>query len=549
MGSLNSDPPPAGFPMSPPLDRPKPGRLAVCCAVGLVLWFMPVPSGLQSEIERSLLPATLPAEVSAQLQDGVRESISESLKDGGLEESARQRALERIHAGADSAFETHITAQRAWRLFAVFLAVIAGFLLRPMAMGPVVIVGMVVLMFTQTLDAKQMMAGYGDRTTWLIVAAFLIAGSVLETGFGRRLSLLLVRSLGRSTLGLGYALCGAELILGPAIPSNTARGGGLLAPITRSLAEALGSSPARNPKLAGAYLSLVGAHACIVSSAMYLTAMSANSLVTEAARNILDVEFGWGTWLLGSCVPGLVAMALIPPLFYWLEPPELKDARHAQQEAARQLVEMGSWSWPERILGCVLLTMMVLWATGPMHGLHTTAVAWMGVAVLIVSGAERWENMTKNAAAWDVLIWLGGLLAMAAALKEYHFIGWLAAEMQTWVEGLNGIAVALVLTLIYLYSMYCFSMMTAHIAAMVGAFFTVAALAGAPPKLIVPLLAYFSCLCAVVTNYSTGPVIIYFGQGYVPAPRWFVLGLLMSFFHLAIWLILGMGWWKVLGWW
>ena len=36
---------------------------------------------------------------------------------------------------------------------------------------------------------------------------------------------------------------------------------------------------------------------------------------------------------------------------------------------------------------------------------------------------------------------------------------------------------------------------------------------------MVPLFAYFSNLCGSTTNYSTGPVIIYFGLGYVtPQP-------------------------------
>ena len=73
--------------------------------------------------------------------------------------------------------------------------------------------------------------------------------------------------------------------------------------------------------------------------------------------------------------------------------------------------------------------------------------------------------------------------------------------------------------------------------------------AGAPPHLMVALLAPFSNLCGCVTNYSTGPVIIYFGLGYVPAARWFRIGFLMSLYHLAIWLGLGLLWWKLLGWW
>ncbi len=92
-------------------------------------------------------------------------------------------------------------------------------------------------------------------------------------------------------------------------------------------------------------------------------------------------------------------------------------------------------------------------------------------------------------------------------------------------------------------------MLTAHISAMVAAFFGVALAAGAPPLLPVALLAYFSCLCACTTNYSTGPVVIYFGLGYVPVSKWFSIGFLISLYHLVIWMGLGLGWWKLLGWW
>ena len=97
--------------------------------------------------------------------------------------------------------------------------------------------------------------------------------------------------------------------------------------------------------------------------------------------------------------------------------------------------------------------------------------------------------------------------------------------------------------------MYGFSMLTGHITALAGTFFAVAAGAGAAPMLIVPLIAAFSNLCGCTTNYSTGPVVIYFGMGYVPTGRWFKIGFLVSLFHLVIWLGLGMMWWKLLGWW
>ena len=47
----------------------------------------------------------------------------------------------------------------------------------------------------------------------------------------------------KKTLGLAYSLVGVDLILAPATPSNTARAGGIMFPIIKSLSESFGSSP------------------------------------------------------------------------------------------------------------------------------------------------------------------------------------------------------------------------------------------------------------------------------------------------------------------
>jgi DASS family divalent anion:Na+ symporter len=179
----------------------------------------------------------------------------------------------------------------------------------------------------------------------------------------------------------------------------------------------------------------------------------------------------------------------------------------------------------------------------------TGLVAWIGVMVFLLAEVDDWKHIKGNSKAWDCLIWLGGLLAMANALKSEGVVEWFAAAMESHVAGLSGIVVVVALGLIYFYSMYGFSMLTAHISALVAAFFAVALAAGAPPLLTIALLAYFSNLCACTTNYSTGPLVIYFGLGYVEPGQWFKVGFLMSLYHLIIWLGVGLLWWKVLGWW
>ena len=478
-------------------------KLGICLLVGLILWLMPAPK----------LPAGL------ELPDGAN-----------------------FAAG--------------WKVFAVFAATILCFILRPINMGPAVLLALVILAATGTLGAtgkesfQAAMAGYGNTTVWLVVGAFLIAGAMIRTGLGHRIALNCVSKFGKTTLGLGYATAAAEFILGPAIPSNTARGGGVMAPIVNSLSRTLGSTPESHHKRAGEYLMLNGSHLNLVTAAMFLTGMAANGLVVEMASNAEEgIEFGWMTWLKGSIVPGLASLLLLPWFLFKLLKPELHDTQAAQKEANQQLSKRGNWSIGEKIMLSVFVLMLVLWATGKVHGMHTGVVALIGVMILVLTGTEKWEDITGNKEAWDAMVWLGGMVCMAGLLKEHGFIEWFAETMKGEVSGMGALATGLTLALIYFYSMYGFSMLTGHITAMVAAFLALAISAGVPAMLMVALLAYFSNLCGCLTNYSSGPVVIYSGFGYVPVARWFKIGFLVSLFHLIVWLGVGLPYWKLLGWW
>jgi DASS family divalent anion:Na+ symporter len=493
--------------VSPPPTTSHPGlRLVACALLGLALYLLPAPAGLVGPDGRFFGPG----------------------------ESATVGATSLV-AG--------------WHVLAVFAAAVLGFVLRPFPMGAVTIFALTVLALTRTLTFERVLSGFADPTVWLVVAAFLIAGVVIRSGLGRRIALTLVVGLGRSTLGLGYALCASEMILGTVIPSNTARGGGVLAPIARALSEALGSKPHDRPERVGAYLMLVGAHANLIAAAMYLTGMAANPLVRDAARKVFGIEFGWGTWLAGSIVPALVSFAALPLVIGRLARPTMDDVAVARAAAREQLAAMGKFSRHERLTALVGAGLVALWATKPLHGLDTTLVAWMGIGALLILQVEDWQNLVRNDGAWDALIWVGGILTMATALRDLGVIGWFAWSVQAWVAPFSGVVVLVLLALVYFYSMYAFSMLTAHIAAMVAAFLAIAKTAMVAPLVVVALLAYFSNLCACLTPYSSGSVIIYFGNGYVSSHRWFVVGFVVSLVHLVVWLGVGGLWWKVLGWW
>ena len=150
-----------------------------------------------------------------------------------------------------------LTEHRGWPVAAVFAATIVGFLVRPLAMGRLALVALVTLLVAGAFGRGRgaiegLLAGFADETVWLVVAAFLLSGVVIRTGFGRRIAPVLIRAWGARRWAWDTPSRGSELILGPSIPSNTARGGGVMFPIARTApALALGAAPDGPPACMG----------------------------------------------------------------------------------------------------------------------------------------------------------------------------------------------------------------------------------------------------------------------------------------------------------
>ena len=94
---------------------------------------------------------------------------------------------------------------------------------------------------------RWMLSGYSESTVWLVVGAFVFSIGYRKSGLGRRLALMLVHSLGRRSIGLGYAVAFSDLVLAPATPSNTARSGGTIYPIVSNIPRIYGSEPGPTP--------------------------------------------------------------------------------------------------------------------------------------------------------------------------------------------------------------------------------------------------------------------------------------------------------------
>jgi DASS family divalent anion:Na+ symporter len=439
--------------------------------------------------------------------------------------------------------------KEAWQLLAIFVATIVGLILTPLPMGGVVIFGVMMTTFTGVLKIGPALSGFANSTVWLIVCAFLIARGFINTGLGTRIAFLFIRTFGRKTMGLAYAIVASELVFAPATPSNTARAGGIIYPIVRALSSTFGSEPGISARRIGAFLMKMEYQATVITSAMFMTSMAPNPLIAELAKKTANISISWGMWFLAAIVPGLLSLIIVPYLLYKIYPPEIKATPQASEMAHQELEKMGPMKRTEKVMLVVFLLILALWATGEWSKIDATVVAFVGVSIMLVTGVLRWDEVLAEKGAWDALIWFGGLVMMAGQLNTLGFMKWFADTVGGSLAGWTWLAALIVLMLVYFYSHYGFASTTAHVTAMFPAFLVVAVAAKVPPYLAALTLAFFSALNAGITHYGTGPAPIYFNAGYVDQKTWWILGLIISFANIAIWMGAGFLWWKVLGLW
>ncbi|MFE1573657.1 DASS family sodium-coupled anion symporter [Comamonas odontotermitis] len=457
---------------------------------------------------------------------------------------------------------------KAWTLLAIFLTTIVAIILKVMPIGVMAMMAMTIVALTQVTSTSSKgaisdaLASLSNPLIWLIVVAILISRGLKKTGLGNRIGLLFISLLGRRTIGIGYGIAICELVLAPFTPSNTARGGGIVHPIMKSIASAFNSDPASGTeRKMGTYLSLVNMHANTITSGMFLTATAPNPLVVDYLAKVTNQSFhlSWTTWALYMLVPGLACLLLMPLALAVIAPPEVKVTPHAVEYAKTELKRMGKLAGSEKVMIGTFVLLLLLWANvpamifGPAFLLEPTVVAFVGLFVLIITGTIDWDDVLSEKSAWDTLIWFGALVMMAEQLNKTGVITWFSNLLRDSLlaSGLGWQAAASLLVLLFVFSHYCFASTTAHISAMMLAFLTVGA-ALVPPAYLVPFLLMMvaaSTIMMTLTHYATGTSPIIFGSGYVPLGQWWRVGFLMCIGELAIYAVLGNSWWKLLGLW
>ena len=430
---------------------------------------------------------------------------------------------------------------QAWHLFAIFITAIFAVIINAMPIFTSSIIALATVVLTGTLTTKQAYSGFSEEFILLIIVAFLIARGVIKSGLGKRIAFLIIQKFGTSSLKLGYSIVAADMFISPAFPSNTARSG-VLYPIVNALAADSGSKVADGTrKKIGSFLMMTSMAGLTLSSTLWLTAMAANPAGAKMAKEV-GIDISYGSWALAASVPVLVLYLLVPWVIYKVYPPELKETPEAPQIAREALEKMGPVHRNEWIMAATFIGMVTLWIMAGSWGLDKTAVAFLGLGILMVSNIFTLEDLRNEGNALGTLVWFAILYAMSKYLNELGFMGWVGDHISVMVEGYSWPVVYTTLIISYVLIHYFFVSQTAQMLALFSVFLGVAIKAGVPAEMMAYMLLFATNFNAIITPQGSSANVIYTGSGYIEAGEVYKIGGIVTFVNTFIFLTIGTAW-------
>ena len=429
----------------------------------------------------------------------------------------------------------------AWHLFAVFVAAIASVLVGAFPLLTSTMLAVAAVVLTGTITPAKAFGGFANASVLLVVIAFLVAQAVVKSGLGRRISLFMVSRFGRSSMGLAYSIVLTDAFIAPAFPSNTARGG-VLFPIVLSVAQGSGSRP-DDPegRRLGGYLMFCAMASLAVSSALWMTATSANPIGIQIAREF-GLEIGFGKWFVVASVPALTAILVLPWIVARLFPPGVGETPEAPVAARKDLATLGPLSRNEWITAVAFVLMVSGWIFADSLQLNVTSIAFAGLGVLLMTNVLTLDDIAMMGDTLTTFLWLAVLFALSGQLNELGFMGYAGQRLASHLGGLSWPVTYVTLIVIYVAIHYMFVSQSSQVLALMGVFLDVGMRGGVPAPLMAFGLLFASSYFSVITPQGGSQNVIFVGSGYLTQRELYRLGLLMTLFFLAVFLVIGTAW-------
>ncbi len=308
-------------------------------------------------------------------------------------------------------------APNAQRLAALFAATLILWVTEALPIGVTALLAIAAQPIFQVASMGKAGAAFMSPVFFFVLAMFLIAAVVHDSGLDRRFAAWLLERAGTDSRRVVLAFMVGSATLStivsdvPACAIWAAMGMTLLdrenlRPGTSNLGRAL--------MLAIPIASFIGGIGTPAGS-------SVNLLGLQLLREFGGIDIGFLHWM----AIGLPMVILLTPLAWWIlmrvYPPEIANITPPPAE------KRGAFTPPERKVLGLFTTMLVLWIASTWWPavLNATMIAVLGSVAMFLPGLRllQWDRAMR-AVSWEALFMIGGITSLGVACRDTGLAEW-----------------------------------------------------------------------------------------------------------------------------
>jgi DASS family divalent anion:Na+ symporter len=208
---------------------------------------------------------------------------------------------------------------------------------------------------------------------------------------------------------------------------------------------------------------------------------------------------------------------------------------------------MGPLSAQEKIVTATFAGMVALWAVAATFDIDSTAVAFLGLGLLLATGVMSGDDIAKEGDVLATFLWFAALFTLSAQLNEMGFMGFVGQRLADAMMGLPGLLAGLLLLVAYILLHYLFVSQTAHLLALFGVFLGVGVKLGVPAAPLAFMLLFATNYFSAIAPQASSANLLFVGPGYLSQGELYRLGALATAFNFAVYVLIGLPWLALIG--
>jgi anion transporter len=419
--------------------------------------------------------------------------------------------------------------------------------LEPIPLGLTALIILIFMLLFHIADMTIIFSGFASPAIYLIVGGMMLAKAVNETSLARRITYSMLKKWGTTSKGLLGSILVIMQIQAFFIPATAVRTT-LMLPISSMIIKTVDAKPESNLRK---MLLLGVAFGGTISGTAVMTAAIGNILTVELLIRYANIKITYFQWFYYTFPLWLI---LIPSIWFLLLkmfplPKEQQKFPMIAKEMETNIKELGSINGREIRCLLILIFTVGLWITEPLHGLHPSVPALIGVALMALPGigCASWENIVKIN--YNTVLLLSITLSMgytlidtgaADIISDYLSVNFVLTLVQNPLY-----AVIFIVLLTQIFHKFISNVSTA-VVTLVPIVLSIAANADVDP-LLLGFTAGLTSLYGFILVVETMPSLLVHSTGMITQRDFLKPGLYATVITVVATLLTSFVWWKMIG--